>query len=590
MSGGNSWNISKCTFCTFNAFSGVDVRVEARIPGGVKSFTVDVLGIRKGTDTEGWQETFISSILRTLKAASIYPEIADDDGEFKVKRFIDGQFSLQTEMKILETATRLFPRGRQLGSPFGPHLAGNHDNFLTLGVVGYFCRSGRPEIAIGFLKGFAEKDSSLAGLLMKCFLLSSNQTNRPKIEPLFMLFLLIVDNQNLAMKMVKDSTFSSAIYPQLSDFLISRGDLEKADHFASESLKSYPNDFSNWRRLIQVKIARGQVEKALAILNNAPMTSSQGDGDFYKSLPRPVLISLPGTAGLSPPDAAHPSVLEKLKAPGLKGSYKEAYELLIGIYRAVGWDGLLNYRSKVFIMESELLGSGTNCGGIEDLDISLKDNEEIQIKSPLSEPVQLLSLPDTNFLSQTGKKLCERWLDNLILVLFEDLRIFSLFAEELKRNSGSSSGMTRSLKEWRLVGKLSMRLGHLEESKLAYQKCLFGSESSTAGSPSSNLAYDQLKMVSSSLTDLIQIYCKEGRVQLSLLCTLRLLNSQPSLYSSLLHPTRLSLELCGLVERVGLMRLLGELRAAGIQESEGKRKLDDFLIFVKDAKIHGYNY
>lgn len=177
---GNSWNISKSTFCAFNAFSGVDVRVEARIPGGVKSFTVDVLGIRKGTDTEGWQETFLSSILRTLKSASIYPEIVKNESanEFNAKRFIDGQFSLQTEMKILETSTKLFPRGRQLGSPLGPHLAGNHDNFLTLGVVGYFCKTGRPEIAIGFLKGFAEKDPSLAGLLMKCFLLSSKQIMR----------------------------------------------------------------------------------------------------------------------------------------------------------------------------------------------------------------------------------------------------------------------------------------------------------------------------------------------------------------------------------------------------------------------------
>ena len=172
---GNSWNISKCTFCSFNAFTGDDVRVEARIPGGVKSYNVDVLGIRKGTDPEGWQETFLSSILRTFKSSSIFPEIFEDFEieEFRIKRFVDGMFSLQTEMKFLETATRLFPRGRQLGSPFGPHLAGNHDNFLTLGVVGYFCKTGRPEIAIGFLKGFAEKDSSLNGLLMKCFLLSS---------------------------------------------------------------------------------------------------------------------------------------------------------------------------------------------------------------------------------------------------------------------------------------------------------------------------------------------------------------------------------------------------------------------------------
>ena len=165
----NSWNISKCTFCAFNSFSGLDTRVEARIPGGVKSFVVDVMGGKKGTDAEGWQETFLSSILRTLR-------IEEDSEEIfiKSKRSLDGLLTLQTEMKFLEVATKLFHKGRQLGSPNGPHLAGNHDNFLTLGVVGYFCSTGRPEISVGFLKQFADKDPQLNGLMMSCLLKSSN--------------------------------------------------------------------------------------------------------------------------------------------------------------------------------------------------------------------------------------------------------------------------------------------------------------------------------------------------------------------------------------------------------------------------------
>ena len=403
------------------------------------------------------------------------------------------------------------------------------------------------------------------------------------------------------MKMLSDPETLS-IYPQLSDFLLARGDLEKADHFARESLKAFPNDFSNWRRLIQIKIARGHIEKALAILNNAPVTSLHGEGDFYKCLPKPVLISLPGTGGLSSPDS-HPSVLEKLKAPGLKGNFREAYGLLVEIYKVIGWDELLHYRSKVFVMERELLGNDSVASDLQrvslhnSIDILTDDpkaplnsaesysDSPAQLKSPLHEPVHFLSLPDTNFLSETGKKLCERWLDNLILILFEDLRIFSLFTEELKRKETNlNSSVNRSLKEWLLVGKLSMRLGHMEESKLAYQKCLF----------SNNTCYDQLKMINSALTDLIQIYCREGKIQLSILCTLRLLNSQTSLYSYLLHPTRTSFDLCGLIERVGLKRIESEFRTVTTgeeqQESEGKKKLEAFIGFVKDAKVHGYNY
>ena len=417
------------------------------------------------------------------------------------------------------------------------------------------------------------------------------------------------------MKML--STCTPHVYPQLADFLLSRGDLEKADHFASESLKFFPNDFRNWRRLIQIKIARGQVEKALAILNNAPMmTAANGDGEFYKSLPKPVLISLPGIEQSNTQSQFNQqSVLEKLKAPGLKGTFRAAYELLIEIYRAVGWDALLEFRSKVFIMERELL-----CESAEiNIDLNEKDNMDVQndivqtdasespslhnppIKSPLNEPVQLLSLPDTNFLSQTGKKLCERWLDNLILILFEDLRIFALFTEELKQQV---KVVQRGVKEWYLLGRLARRLGHLEESKLAYQKCLFSSSSSSSSSKNTlntntpnttvntSLNYDQLKMVNSALTDLIQIYCKEGRAQLSILCTLRLLNTQKSLYSSLLHPTQTSFDLCGLVERVGIKRIECELRnGTGTEgESEGKKRLEEFLEFIKNAKVHGYNY
>jgi hypothetical protein len=129
---GNSWNISKCTFCAFNAFEGTDVRVEARIPGGVKSFVVDVLGMRKGTDSDCWQETFISSILRTLRDCGCYPgangsyDQLDLSERNLAKRSLDGLLTLQTEMKFLETASKIFYKGRQLGTPHGPHLAGNN--------------------------------------------------------------------------------------------------------------------------------------------------------------------------------------------------------------------------------------------------------------------------------------------------------------------------------------------------------------------------------------------------------------------------------------------------------------------------------
>lgn len=298
------------------------MRVEARIPGGVKSFVVDVMGGRRGTDSEIWQETYLSSILRSLK---------DADDNVHARRILDSQFNLQAEMKFLEAASKLFHKGRQLGTPHGPHLAGNHDNFLTLGVVGYFCGTGRPEISIGFLKQFIDKDASLGGLMMKC--------------------LLQANNQGSAIRMLKDDHVPSG---EVADFLVSRGDFVKAEHFASESLKQSPSSFENWQRIVKIKIALGQPEKALIVLNNAPVCAYP-ESVFYKQLPKPALVSLPGTDAEASDQQPSASllILEKLKSTGLKGNFLDAYNLLIEIYRNIGWDSLLECRSRVFVMERE---------------------------------------------------------------------------------------------------------------------------------------------------------------------------------------------------------------------------------------------
>ena len=279
------------------------------------------------------------------------------------------------------------------------------------------------------------------------------------------LIILLLDNQGLALR--KISNEEVVPYGQIADFLMSRGDFFKAEQFAAESLKSSPTDFSNWHRIIKIKIALKQPEKALIILNNAPM-SAYPENDFFKTLPKPVLISLPGTnAADSPADSsAALSILEKLKSQNLRGTFKGAYELLVEIYKELGWDGLLDCRSRVFVMEREYMSDSGDKGDDEkDKDVvsshsaeEAVDNSQssTQLKSPLNEPLSFPVLPSPQFLRSTGKNLCERWLDNLILILFEDLRIFSLYEEELRLKKESGKGV----KEWLLLGKLSMRLQH----------------------------------------------------------------------------------------------------------------------------------
>lgn len=40
------WKLKSGTYCCFNAFSRVDVRIEVKIPGGVEGYVVDLRGER----------------------------------------------------------------------------------------------------------------------------------------------------------------------------------------------------------------------------------------------------------------------------------------------------------------------------------------------------------------------------------------------------------------------------------------------------------------------------------------------------------------------------------------------------------------
>lgn len=44
--GKSQWKLKSGTYCCFNAFSRVDVRVEVKIPGGVDGYIVDLRGER----------------------------------------------------------------------------------------------------------------------------------------------------------------------------------------------------------------------------------------------------------------------------------------------------------------------------------------------------------------------------------------------------------------------------------------------------------------------------------------------------------------------------------------------------------------
>lgn len=70
------------------------------------------------------------------------------------------------------------------------------------------------------------------------------------------------------------------------------------------------------------------------------------------------------------------------------------------------------------------------------------------------------------------KALCERWLDNLFMVLYEDLKIYTIWKAEMNQFQSQNLEYHRSASEWEILGDLSLRLGHNDDAKEAFQRCL----------------------------------------------------------------------------------------------------------------------
>jgi hypothetical protein len=71
-----------------------------------------------------------------------------------------------------------------------------------------------------------------------------------------------------------------------------------------------------------------------------------------------------------------------------------------------------------------------------------------------------------------NKRLCERWLDNLFMVLYEDLRIYTIWRTEMAQFRQQAMEYKKSATEWEILGELAERLHHFDEGIEAYQSCL----------------------------------------------------------------------------------------------------------------------
>ncbi len=62
--------IQECVYCSYNAFSKVDMRVAMTIPGKTVAFAMDEDGNQLDTTVEMWKEAHVCSVLRALRVTT----------------------------------------------------------------------------------------------------------------------------------------------------------------------------------------------------------------------------------------------------------------------------------------------------------------------------------------------------------------------------------------------------------------------------------------------------------------------------------------------------------------------------------------
>ncbi|TGJ80671.1 hypothetical protein E0Z10_g8105 [Xylaria hypoxylon] len=507
-------------YCCYNAFSRLDMRVHVTIPGTVEAFCVDERGEKRKATDELWLETYLCSVLRAYSYA--------DDGSGDTIRKIMGvrRFNpvtnTETEHRFLSAAETLFFRGWQLGSDSVVQVPNNVSNHLTSGLLKYFHTTGRFTSAINLFEKLRTHNVEVSSLLAKVLFMGNEEVQGVRVlyqalkeSPMDYVMLDAQAEFLIKKAMIADTPAQK------------EERLKMALGCADLSTIAAPSEFGTWARLAQVYVALEDWENALTILNSCPMFTYQ-DKDapimpepkevYLPTLPETRLDEIDSEPESRFSEQVDPSLLN-LRAASYRGTFKLAYKILTEMTAKIGWDQLLKIRSSVFVMEDEyrtdrqddashappsnrnpstdgLRGSpdpSTNgdheTEDGEDKKKSESDpasqslangdgDESVEKPTHTIDPGEVKADGDTvattdEHLSRlNNKRLCERWLDSLFMVLYEDLRVYTIWRTQMAQYRAQSMQYKKSAEEWEILGALAERLQHHDEAAEAYRACL----------------------------------------------------------------------------------------------------------------------
>lgn len=488
------WRVPQLTYCSYNAFSCVDMRVTVHIPGKFESSVINAEGklINDKISNEEldryWLETFVSSIVRSLLDSD------DDDpnkvgGLVEIRRlnpFNNGQSSHELLDNFMNGFETLFFDGPKLGCSVEipqPTLISNY-------------------LVDGFLKAVQLSQNYDRALEI----LTRLQKQEPSVITLIVRILLLKDDEIKAVQLMSEGINANKRNSDLllvqTEFCMEKKRYDLALEAAKQAVRSSPSEFNTWANLVKVYTKLGDFENALLTLNSCPMNSHKEKfllkriaplrvGENSLHLPAPVDVTLEEVSNLQSTELHQEQrnldpQLVNLPAATLKSTFAKGYELLTEIVVKTGWESLLKYRAKVFVMEEEYRkdrnNSTSNGYARKNSTTTINENGEtdaastVAVKSPKGETESGVTNGSSESIDNEFKKkrLCERWLDNLFMLLYEDLRAYTMWQAESLHFQAQQMEYRKTTLEWETLGLIAFRLKHFKEGSVAFANALTG--------------------------------------------------------------------------------------------------------------------
>lgn len=525
------WRVPELTYCSYNAFSKVDMKVTVHIPGKFESSITNSDGKLihdKVSDEELeklWLETFVTSIVRCMIDSD------DDDANKvgglvevrKLNPFNNGKASEELLTNFMQGFEKLFWEGPKLGCGIEIPQPTIISNYLVDGFMRCIELTQKYDEALEILERLQEKEPNVVTLIAKVFLMK--------------------DEEIRAVKAMNDGILSNNRDADLlllqAQFCVDKKRYDLALNISRQAVKSSPSDFKTWAMLVKVYAKLNDFENALLTLNSCPMNSHKeqyflkrivplkgGNEDLH--LPSPVDVTLDEVSNLQSNEISYEQrnldpQLINLPAANLKSTFAKAYDLLTEIVNKTGWEALLKYRAKVFVMEEEYrkdrnsstantsnngktsTNSNLNGESTEENGVNSTDNDvssTLAVKSPKKEKSDENVSEESLENEFKKKRLCERWLDNLFMLLYEDLRAYTMWQAEYVHFQAQQMEYKKTTLEWEILGMIAYRLKHHKEGSVAFANALSGRFS--AKSTREMLKYYQMersKMLSKNSTN-----------------------------------------------------------------------------------------